>query len=101
MQKTIVLMMLAVTLLWSPTSASAMDRAQQEKDLEVKKRIYGVKYPWEILEPYPNVRGGAKLEIKMTPPNKSNPIRHIDPNPLKMIFPFDVPVSPDSAGPFA
>jgi len=28
------------------------DRAQQHKDLEQKKRIYGIKHPWENTEPY-------------------------------------------------
>lgn len=40
-------------LIVSPVSVFAQsDAAQQEKDLDEKKRIYGIKHPWENTQPY-------------------------------------------------
>lgn len=90
MQKTI-LPMIVILLLSTPAFASSMDRSQQEKDFEVKKRMFGIKYPWEMVDPYPNVRSKTN---KITP-SKSAPVLKESPI-LKNVFPFDMPISPDS-----
>jgi hypothetical protein len=60
------------------------DRAQQHKDLEQKKRIYGIKHPWENTEPY---------GTNYAPPAANPSVVH-DTNNKKVIREVKKPVAP-------
>lgn len=98
MRKTIILV-IVVLFSMTPVLASALDRAQQEKDFEVKKRIYGIRYPWQMVEPYPHVHG-PKTDVIMDGINRSPANPPVIPR-TKPIFPFNRPLAPDGIIPFA
>ena len=93
MKKTIILV-LAMVFSTAPVLASATDRTHQERDFEVKKRIYGIRYPWEIVEPYPHVNGPTMDVLDRSKQPQVIP-------KLKPSFPFDKPLTPTGIIPFA
>lgn len=98
MRNTIILF-IVILFSMAPVLASALDRAQQDKDFEVKKRMYGIRYPWEMIEPYPHVKG-PKSDVIMDGINRSPTKSPVIPK-IKPIFPFNRPLTPEGVVPFA
>lgn len=97
MKKTIILV-LVILFSTAPALASALDKTQQEKDFEVKKRIFGIRYPWEMVEPYPHVRG-PKTDVILD--GVKSPARQPGFPQIRPISPFNKPLTPEGVIPFA
>lgn len=86
MKKTI--LVIGILISTAPALASTLDQTHQEKDFEVKKRIYGIRYPWEIIDPYPHVNKPT-MDVIMDAVNRSPTQAPVVPN-IRPMLPFMV-----------